>query len=139
MFKRLISFILITVMSLVLFTGCSGNNGGTDSFDAANFIDECKLLVPAKRYSENDLMNFEIDFPKTVLDKFGASSYYKKMTDDERKTAFKEITNILATYSYGNAKNGFMKNISVNMVQHTVSWNIMDFDDTEIVWKMPGY
>lgn len=140
MFKRLISFILISVLSLVLLAGCSQNGSEEPgTFDAVHFVDECKILVPAKRYDDSRLKDFEIDFPRAVLDKFAESSYYKKMTEDERKSAFQELTKVMSTYSYGNAVNGFMKNCSVNMVQHTVSWNIMDFDDTEIVWKMPGY
>ena len=140
--KRVITCILITLISLVFFAGCTpAKSDQPDSFDAEKFIEECKILVPASKYSssEEDLRNFEIDFPKTVLDKFGKSEYYKNMTEDERKAAFKELTNILSTYSYGNATNGFMREVSVNMLKHTVSWYIMDFGETKVVWAMPGY
>lgn len=142
MHKRVITYILITVISLIVFAGCTpANTDQTGPFDAKKFVDECRILVPATRYSadEEDLKNFEIDFPRTVLDKFGASEYYKNMTDDERKAAFKELTDVLSSYSYGNATNGFMREVSVNMLKHTVSWYIMDFGETEVVWAMPGY
>ena len=140
--KHVITYILITVISLFVFAGCTpANTNQTEPFDAQKFIDECRILVPATKYSadEDDLKNFEIDFPRAVLDKFGKSEYYKEMTDDERKAAFKELTEILSTYSYGNAANGFMRDVSVNMLKHTVSWYIMDFGETEVVWAMPGY
>lgn len=140
MFRKIVSFILVAVLSLILLTGCSTSGSDQpEEFDAAEFIDDCRILVPASRYDEDKLKDFEIDFPRTVLDKFGKSDYYKNMTEDERKATFKELTKILSEYSYGGAKNGFMKEISVNMVQHTVSWYIKDFDDHEVVWSMPGY
>ena len=142
MFKRILSFVLVTVISLILFAGCTpADSDQSDSFDAKQFIEECKVLAPASRYSdsEDDLKDFEIDFPRAVLDKFGKSEYYKNMTEDERKAAFNELTNILSTYSYGNAANGFMSKVSVDMLNHTVSWYIKDFNEDEVIWSMPGY
>ena len=142
MFKRIFSFVLVTVISLILFAGCTpADSGQSDTFNAEKFIEECRILVPATKYSasEQDLKDFEIDFPRAVLDKFGKSEYYKNMNEDERKAAFKEITGILSTYKYGNATNGFMREVSVNMLKHTVSWYVMDFGETEVVWAMPGY
>ena len=142
MFKRILSFVLVTVISLILFAGCTpADTDQSDSFDAKQFIEECKVLAPASRYSdsEDDLKDFEIDFPRAVLEKFGKSEYYKKMNEDEREAAFKEITGILSDYKYGNATKGFMNRVSVDMLKHTVSWYLKDFNDSEVVWAMPGY
>ena len=32
-----------------------------------------------------------------------------------------------------------MSKASVDMLNHTVSWYIKDFNEDEVVWSMPGY
>ena len=61
------------------------------------------------------------------------------MTEQERETALKEICEVLKTYSYGLAKNGFAEDYTVDMKRHNVICRLKDFSDSEVMWSMPGY
>ena len=139
MLKRVVSYILVTVFSLMLFAGCSPASDRTNVFNAEKFVDECRILVLSTQYDESNLKDFEIDFIKAVLIQFGKSDFYKNMTDGERETAFNEIGEVLLRYSYGQVKNGFTDKYSVDMNTHKVTCRLKDFQDSEVMWSMPGY
>ena len=139
MFKRIVSFILITVMSIAFLSGCSSEPDKPEEFDAAHFVESCRILAPASQYTESDLKNFEIDFVRAVFTKFGKSDYYTSMTDRERENAFNELGNVLETYSYGNAADGFIDNCIVDMNTHEITCQLKGFEDYKIIWAMPGY
>ena len=138
MFKRVIAFLLTFFVMLTLFAGCSAQDQA-QAFDAESFVDDCRILAPASQYDAGKLKNFEIDFIRSVLIKFGKSDYYKNMTEQERETALKEICEVLKTYSYGLAKNGFAEDYTVDMKRHNVICRLKDFSDSEVMWSMPGY
>lgn len=138
MFKRLVSFILTAVIALTLFTGCSSESG-QKTFDAQKFVDDCRILTPESQYNKSTMKNFEIDFIRNVLTKFGKSDFYKEMSDEEREAAFNDMGKILMTYSYGYAVNGFVEEFSVDMRKHQFFCIIKDFPDAELMWSMPGY
>lgn len=140
MLKKISILILVTVMTLALFAGCSsGDSGKSQTFEADKFVEECRILVPSSQYTEADLKNFEIDFSRAVLNQFAKSDYYKNMTDSEREAALNELGDILTAYSYGNAAGGFVNEFNVNMNDHVISWHIKDFSDINVMWRIPGY
>lgn len=138
MIKRLLSFMLITVLSLAFFAGCSSAYG-EKTFDAEEFVSDCKLLAPASQYDETKLKSFEIDYVRAVFEKFGKSDFYKNMNDEEREAAFNALCNVLMTFSYGNAKTGFIEEYSIDMNKHKILCRLKDFPDSEVLWNMPGY
>jgi len=137
MFKRLVSYILISILSLSLFAGCSSVK--QDVFDAEHFIDECRILVPAAKYTDSDPNDFAINFSTSVFKQFGKSNYYKNMTDNERVEAVYKLGKVLETYSYGTMTDGFVSNFTVNESEHIALWNIKGVDNKEVMWSMPGY
>ena len=138
MFKRVLSMIIVAALSVILFAGCTSSE--PEVFDAAHFVDECRILVPSSQYDSSTQKDFRIIFAKAVLDKFGKSDYYKNMTDEERFEALDQIGKVLETYSYGLAEDGFVMNYLINYDEHSVSWTVKGFDDdTNVKWIMPGY
>ena len=137
MFKRVLSIIVVTVLSVILFTGCT--SGKPEKFDAVLFINECRILVPASQYENSTPKDFKFDFAKAVFDKFGKSDYYKNMTEEERFEALEQIGEVLDTYSYGPAKDGIIGNFQINKNEHSVSWTVKYNNETKVMWMMPGY
>lgn len=137
MLKRFISTVLVMIMSLVLFAGCSSSHD-KKTFDAQAFVNECKILTPASQYKNVDKSEFALIFTKNVFDEFGKSDYYKDMNDNEREAAFNELANVLMSFSYGNIEDGYIDSYSVRMDKHLVKWHIAGAD-FETEWLMPGY
>lgn len=129
---------LITVLSLALFAGCSPASGDK-VFDAEEFVSDCKILAPASQYDDTKLKSFEIDYVRAVFERFVKSDYYKNMNEEEREAAFNELCNVLMTFSYGNAKTGFIEEYSVDMNKHKILCRLKDFPDSEVLWNIPGY
>lgn len=129
--------IIVAALSVILFTGCTSSE--PEEFDAAHFVDECRILVPAAQYENSSDMDFKMDFAKTVLNEFGKSDYYKNMTEEERFDALKQIGEVLGTYSYGNAEDGFVWDFLINKEDHSVSWTVKYNNGTYVLWMMPGY
>ncbi|WP_034447471.1 hypothetical protein [Butyrivibrio sp. AE2032] len=140
MFKRVISYILITVMSLVLFAGCSpAEKDENKAFSAPDFVDECRILMPASKYGNMSRDEFAMKFTVTVFEQFGKSDYYKNMTDKERIDALNGLGGVLKTYSYGGVDGGFIDKFSVDSSAHEVTWHIKGDSEIESLWTMPGY
>ena len=140
MFKRLISFILLSVMSLFLLAGCSSNDSDKpEEFDAEHFVEDCKILMPAAKYEDADPKDFMINFTTTVFIRFGKSDYYKNMTEEERIEALNELGKVLETFSYGVAEDGFVTHFRVNKLKHAAVWNVKGYSDADLMWYMPGY
>ena len=137
MFKRILSTILVAALSVILFTGCS--SGKPEKFDAVLFINECRIAVLPSQYPDTNAKEFKFDFAKNVLDTFGKSDYYKNMTEEQRFEALEQIGEVLETYSYGPAEDGFVWDFTVNKKEHSVSWTVKYYNDTKVMWMMPGY
>ena len=76
---------------------------------------------------------------KNVLETFGKSDYYENMTEEQRFEALEQIGDVLETYSYGPAADGFVWDFYVNKQEHSVSWTVKYYNDTKVMWMMPGY
>lgn len=127
MFKRFISTILVLIMALVLFNGCSSaDNGKPKEFVAASFVDDCRILAPATTYKNYKPAEYAVVFTQNVFDEFVKSDYYKNMTDAEREKAFYELADVLKTYSYGPVTDGFIDTFSVNMNARVLMWHAVD-------------
>ena len=137
MFKRVLSMIIVAALSVVLFTGCS--SGKPENFDADQFVKECRLLVPSSQYQSAVTRDFKIDFSKTVMDKFGKSDYYNNMNEEQRFEAIEQLGEVLESFSYGPVTDGFVWDFMLDKTHHTVSWTIKYYNDTKVVWTMPGY
>ena len=137
MLKRVLSMIIVAALSVILFTGCTSSE--PEEFDAVHFVDECRILVPSSQYDNSTQKDFRINFVKSILEKFGKSDYYKNMTDEERFEALKQIGKVLETFSYGQAEDGFVMDYLINNDEHSVTWTVKGFDDTNVMWMMPGY
>ena len=137
MFKRILTIIIISVLSVILFAGCTSSK--PENFDAVLFIDECRMLVPAPQYASGPAKEFKLDFAKAVLDKFGKSDYYENMTEEERFEALEQIGEVLDTYSYGRVEDGFVSDFKINKDEHSVTWTVKYHNDTKVMWMMPGY
>ena len=137
MSRKVFSTILIVFMALILLSGCNSSaKAQDDAFDPAFFVNECKVLVPAKQYQNVTLEEFEACFTKAVLDEFGKSDYYKNMTDAERVAALYEIADILKEYEYGNVKNGFIDSFEVDINRREVTWHNKDAEHSTL-WSIP--
>ena len=137
MFKRILTTIIISVLSVILFAGCTSSK--PEKFDAVMFIDECRILVPSSQYNGGPAKDFKLDFAKAVLEKFGNSDFYKNMTEEERFESLEQIGEVLESYSYGPATDGFVWDFTVNRKEHSVAWTVKYYNDTKVVWMMPGY
>ena len=137
MFKRVFSVFLVTVISLMLFVGCSSTSNESKEFDAGDFVYECRILVPSSQYDETKLKNFEIDFIRTVFVKFGESDYYKNMTNEEREAAINDIAKVLQTFSYGPSVDGFIDDYKVEMSKHRITCQLKNFKDSETIVRLP--
>ena len=138
MLKRFFTFIIMCIVSLAFLAGCSSKAKETGPFVANDFIEECKILVPAAQFQTVSIDEFTLDFTKTVFDEFAKSDYYSRMTDEERVAAIKELGAILKTYSYGNVNNGFIEDIQVDAKNHEVIWHCVGAE-YDTLWPMPGY
>ena len=137
MFKRILSTILVAALSVILFAGCTSSK--PEKFDAVLFINECRIAVPASLYNDGNTKEFKLDFAKNVLETFGKSDYYENMTEEQRFEALEQIGDVLETYSYGPAADGFVWDFYVNKQEHSVSWTVKYYNDTKVMWMMPGY
>ena len=137
MFKRILSTILVAALSVILFMGCTSSK--PEKFDAVLFINECRIAVHPSQYSDANIKEFKFDFAKNVLDTFGKSDYYKNMTEEQRFEALEQIGEVLDTYSYGPGEAGFVWDFSINKEEHSVSWTVKYYNDTKVMWMMPGY
>lgn len=137
MFKRFISTVLVIVLSLVLFAGCSSSQD-KKKFDAQLFVNECKILTPAGQYKNIAKSEFSMIYTKNVFDEFGKSDYYKHMNDSEREAALNDLANVLMTFSYGSIEGGYIDSYSVKMDKHVVKWHNVGAE-FEMEWLMPGY
>ena len=138
MFKRFISTVLVIVLSLVLFAGCSSSQDKKE-FDAQLFVNECKILTPAGQYKNIAKSEFSMIYTKNVFDEFGKSDYYKNMNEEQRFEAIEQLGEVLETYSYGPAEDGFVWDFTINKKEHSVSWTVKYYNDTKVMWMMPGY
>ena len=139
MLKRFVSYILIAVMSLALFSGCSSADNDQDKpFSAQEFVDDCRILLPAARYQKMTQNEFAAKYVITVLDQFAKSDYYTNMSNDERENAFNEIGNVLSSYSYGQVSGGFVSDFEVNMKKHEITWFDKSNTEIEMLWTIPG-
>ena len=102
MFKKLITLLIVTVLSLALFAGCSADDGKDKPFDANSFVDECRILMPSTRYKNSDPVECATYFTKAVFEQFGKSDYYKNMSDSEKEKALTDICKVLQKYNYCN-------------------------------------
>lgn len=124
MFKRFISTMLVLIMALVLFAGCSSeDNSKPKEFNAATFVDDCRILAPAGAYKNYKAEEYSMVFTLNVFDEFVDSDYYKNMTDAEREKALYELADVLSAYSYGPVTNGFIDSFSVDMNSHVFQWH----------------
>ncbi|MBR2597029.1 MAG: hypothetical protein IKE09_00580 [Clostridiales bacterium] len=137
MFKRILTTFLVFALSVVIFSGC--NSAKPEKFDASQFVNECRILVPIAQYANVGERDFKLDFVKTVLDEFSKSDYYKNMTDEERFEALNQIGEVLETYSYGSVTDGFVWDFRVIKEEHSVTWTVKYHSDTCVMWMMPGY
>ena len=137
MFKRILSTILVAALSVIFFTGCTSDK--PDQFDASQFVNECRILVPVAQYANVGERDFKLDFVKTILDEFSKTDYYKNMTEEERFEALNQIGEVLKTYSYGSVTDGFVWDFRVNKEEHSVTWTVKYHNDTSVIWLMPGY
>ena len=111
-------------MALILLAGCSSKDEETsDVFDAAKFVDGCKILAPAGAYENVPTDEFAMVFTENVFKEFKRSEYYKNMTEEERVAACNEIGEVLKTLSYGTISDGFIDEFSVDPATHSVKWH----------------
>ena len=107
MSKRICLSVLTVFMALILLVGCSSQtNKKTDEFDAAVFVDECKVLTPAGVYKNSSTSEFATVF-----------------TEKERVQACYDIGEVLKTLSYGNVTDGFIDELTVDSATHSVTWH----------------
>ena len=137
MFKRILSTILVAALSVILFTGCASSK--PEKFDAVLFINECRIAVLPSMYPDTNTKEFKLDFAKNVLETFGRSDYYKNMNEEQRFEAIEQLGDVLETYSYGPAEDGFVWDFTINKKEHSVSWTVKYYNDTKVMWMMPGY
>lgn len=131
MFKRFILTILVLIIALVLFTGCSTTESSEPKvFTAVTFVDDCRILAPAITYKNYDAEEYSMMYTQNVFDEFAKSDYYKNMTDTEREKALYELADVLMTYSYGPVTDGFIDSFTVDMKMRTITWHNIgaDFD-----------
>ena len=139
MFRKVITVVIVAVISLILFAGCSSAGKGKDKpYDARSFVDECRILMPASKYKDADPVECATYFTKAVFEQFGKSDYYKNMSDLQRETAVTDICKVLQKYEYCNIE-GFITGYDVDMSRHEVTWYINGLPDAVNVWIMPGY
>lgn len=134
--KKLFAILMSIAMVFLLFTGCTDDS--SSPFVAQDLVDRCQMFVKPEAYDANNTDGFCMDFVRNVLDEFGNSVYYANMTDDERFAALDQIMDILESYNYGSVNYGFVRNSSIDTINHTVSWK---FTHSEYngQWIMPGY
>lgn len=137
MFKRILTTIIISVLSVILFAGCTSSK--PEDFDVVLFVNECRIAVPVSQYPDGSTKDFKLDFSKNVLETFGRSDFYKNMTEEQRFEALEQIGEVLESYSYGPAADGFVWDFTVNREEHSVAWTVKYYNDTKVVWMMPGY
>ena len=137
MFKRILTTIIISVLSVILFAGCTSSK--PEDFDAVLFVNECRIAVPESQYPDDNTRDFKLDFSKNVLETFGRSEFYKNMTEEQRFEALEQIGEVLESYSYGPAADGFVWDFTVNREEHSVAWTVKYHNDTKVMWLMPGY
>ena len=124
MSKRICLSVLTVFMALILLVGCSSQtNKKTDEFDAAVFVDECKVLTPAGVYKNSSTSEFATVFTENVFKEFKKSVYFKNMTEEERVQACYDIGEVLKTLSYGNVTDGFIDELTVDSATHSVKWH----------------
>ena len=140
MFKRVITYILIAVMSLIIFAGCSSADNDQDKpFNAKEFVDDCRILAPESKFKQSEPVDFAAYYTKVVFEQFGKSNYYKEMTAKEREDAFNSICKVLTTYSYCNVPDGFIDEYTVDIVNREILWHVKGMEpDVDSLWQMPG-
>lgn len=136
MFKRFISIVIIFMMSLVLFAGCSSTVEENKEFEAVTFVNDCRIFTPASQYKTYDSGEFALIFTRNVFEEFVKSEYYSNMSEDERINAFNELGSVLETYSYGSINGGFIDSFTVNVDKHMITWHNVGLD-YEIEWAIP--
>lgn len=137
MFKRILTTIIISVLSVILFAGCTSSK--PEDFDAVLFVNECRIAVPVSQYPDDNTRDFKLDFSKNVLETFGRSDFYKNMTEEQRFETLEQIGEVLESYSYGPVTDGFVWDFTVNREEHSVAWTVKYHNDTKVMWMMPGY
>ena len=137
MFKKIFTNILLICLSLTLLCGCSSSEKNKE-FDAEDFVEDCRVLMPAGLYKNSTVKEYTMSFTDTVFEQFGKSDYYKNMADLQRETAVTDICKVLQKYEYCNIE-GFITGYDVDMSRHEVTWYINGLPDAVNVWIMPGY
>lgn len=138
MFKKIFTNILLICLSLTLLCGCSSSEKNKE-FDAEDFVEDCRVLMPAGLYKNSTVKEYTMSFTDTVFEQFGKSDYYKNMSDSERFLALDQLCNVLIGFKYGVVEDGFIEGYLIDMKTHQVSWTLRCNPEVEMIWEMPGY